>query len=86
MAMSDLDYCIVRPKLLHLKATKLTGQLTEMLIEDNIPNELILEMHETYKQFNNSKNAGRNLDGKKLIEVRDKAVVSYQHYSYMGTK
>jgi hypothetical protein len=47
---------------LHLKITKLTGQLIEMLIEDNIANELILEMRETYKQFNNSKNTGRNLN------------------------
>jgi hypothetical protein len=33
--------------------------------------------------FNNSKNTGRNLDGEKLIEVRDKSVVSYQYYSYV---
>lgn len=78
-----LLYCKI--KLLHLKIN-LTGQSIEMFIEDNIPNEPILEMHESYKQFNDSKNTGRSLDGKKLIEVRDKTLVSYQCCSYMCTK
>jgi hypothetical protein len=44
MAISDLDYCIVRLNYYILK-TKLTGQSIEMLIEDNIPNELVGTNH-----------------------------------------
>jgi hypothetical protein len=72
MAISELDYC----KLLPLKNTKLTGQLIEMFIEDNLHNELMLKMLKLTK-FNDSRNIGRNLDGKKLIKVRDKAVVHF---------
>jgi hypothetical protein len=47
-----------------------------MFIEGNIPNELMLEMLKLTK-FNDSRNTCRNLDGKKLIKVRDKAVVPF---------
>jgi hypothetical protein len=65
MAISELDYC----KLLPLP-------LIEMFIEDNLHNELMLKMLK-FTKFNDSRNISRNLDGKKLIKVRDKAVVPF---------